>query len=128
MKVGTSKVEKVQPVEVKYFENNEEVTFTLKIRVTTPLELNKFMKAARDAGTDYDTMAKANCLLVTDWEGVTDDEGNEIPYSEDALVDAQLEKWGLIDAIYMAQLNKSGELRNDALKKLEPPKRPNKKK
>lgn len=128
MKLGLSPVKTTMAVSAAFMVGEEEQSFKVLIDCKVPKDLEDYTEKIKKAGLNYRAIGEANAEIVLGWEDVTDLDGNSVPYTKEALIDAQMKYWGLADAIVQGITLESVKRRDESLKKLESTTRKAKKK
>ena len=98
-------------VDAKFLIEEEQQTLSLKVNCMTPRKINEYLDVLKKKDAGFDDLVDVNCNVVTGWEGVIDEDGNEVEFSQDKLQDLQLDYFGLADAITVAIVNEGQKLR-----------------
>lgn len=98
-------------IDAKFLIQEEPETLSLQVNCMTPRKINNYVEALNNDNSNFDDLVKANCDVVTGWEGVVDEDGNEVEFDKEKLQDLQYDYFGLADAIAVAIFNETKELR-----------------
>lgn len=98
-------------IDVKFLVQEEEQTLSLKVNCMTPRKMIEYVDKANDPKSSFDDLIQCNCDVVNGWDGVFDEDDNEIEYSPEKLKDLQLDYFGLADAIGFQICNEAKTLR-----------------
>lgn len=102
-------------IEVKFLVQDEEQVLNLKVNCMTPRKVNDYANKVNGRDDGFNVLVKCNCDVITDWEGVYDEDGNPVEYSPEKLTDLQLDYFGLADAIAITIFEESRRLREKNL-------------
>ena len=112
-----SKTRKHHTVDVDFLIDDNEANLKLLVQCMTPRQMAVYMGDIEKVRNDYTGAIEANCGVVCGWEGVVDEEGNEVSFSKEKLRDVQLDYTGLSDAIFISISRTYQDLREKNLGK-----------
>ena len=98
-------------IEVNFLIQEEPQTLTLLVNCMTPRKINEYADNFNTDNAGFNELVKCNCGVVIGWEGVVDEDGNEVEFSQDKLQDIQYDYFGLADAIALAICSEGKRLR-----------------
>lgn len=112
IRLKNKSVESDLPVYAPLKMGDESVEIKLFIKCPTSVDYDKYMESMSGIqGDQYNLMYEPAAAIFVGWEGVVDENGEEIPFSKETLIELQKEYVGFTEGLIYAVTDAVGDLR-----------------